>query len=392
MKEPAVKQARSIQDVVKAISNKSEVAPSSKMKIKSTEEKLKASIEPRVAPNTQMKGKPALPKLSSDHRPIVDNNLANDEDDIFRDDLFTPPKTDSIKSPTYSNYLSSLQSSNSSLNIKDMTVQEQTVAIPITDPLISDQVMKLKPKLSPANFQMIFRNNHAFGIGAQNQGKGKKNKFSILFNYTELHDVECSLDQLIQYAKYSSLFEYQEKEECMNTLDNENLDPCANIEWINYVNEGEEVHYDEQSIPSVFEELEPGDLCAETAFEELGSTHEQEIPYISSKEQIKGREIDNEQVLGVVWSSNEVLQAPKEPEEKTADRPAILKPSQSYRFKSPIESFLSFVPGTLFKKITYESNRYALRKFDTESQGYGKFKLCGMNFQKIRLREILQFH
>jgi hypothetical protein len=193
-------------------------------------EGLKASAEPKLAPNSKMKGKSTgenlhYERLFDSNTFLANNNLlqigskssSTDKhsamtsmDKAIRndyDDLFTPPKNTFLKTPPYSNYLSSVQSSNSSLSVKEMTIQEQTVAVPITDPLILVQINALKTKLRPTDFQEIFKNNHAFGIGAQHQGKSKRNTFSIIFNYTGLHDVECTLDQLIQYAKYSSLFE-----------------------------------------------------------------------------------------------------------------------------------------------------------------------------------------
>ena len=86
------------------------------------------------------------------------------------------------------------------------------------------------------------------------------------------------------------------------------------------------------------------------SIEEACGMQEQDIPYISSKRMSNAMELPEEQVHGVVWSSNEVLDALKKPNDKTPGTSAILQPSESYRFQTPIDSFLSFVPATWFKK------------------------------------------
>ena len=111
------------------------------------------------------------------------------------DDLFTPPRTAFLKTSAYPNYLTSVQSSNSS-TVQDIIVQEQSVSIPINDILISDKIKAIQSRLNMAEFQFIFKNNHASGIGEQKTAK-KNNSFFIIFDYTGLHGVDCPLDQLI---------------------------------------------------------------------------------------------------------------------------------------------------------------------------------------------------
>jgi len=157
---------------------------------------------------------------------------------------------------------------------------------------------------------------------------------------------------------------------------------------------GEYKEDDEESLPSLNDEvLPPNDYDSDESYDEYEPLPlaPPNIAFISDLMNQACKDKD-EPIHGIVWESDTVLQAPKEPIEKLSMSPATLKPQHSHRFETAIESFLSFCPPTWFKKITYETNKYAIGKFDSNNGGFGKFKVCGVNFEIVKVREILHFH
>jgi len=110
------------------------------------------------------------------------------------------------------------------------------------------------------------------------------------------------------------------------------------------------------------------------------------------KKKRKERGYESEiEVKGIVWKTDTTL-SPPDPSIKLQEHGATLIPKHARKFDTPIESLLSFMPAVWFQKVVYESNKYALLKYDKEGKGYGKFKVCGMIFKELSIKELLQFH
>jgi len=92
------------------------------------------------------------------------------------------------------------------------------------------------------------------------------------------------------------------------------------------------------------------------------------------------------ELKGLTWESNVKLKGPKLPEMKGA----ALKTKMRHMFETPIGCIMAFTPTCYFIKITQETNKYALTRFDYENKGFGNFRLHGVAMRKVTLKEIFQ--
>ena len=94
---------------------------------------------------------------------------------------------------------------------------------------------------------------------------------------------------------------------------------------------------------------------------------------------------NTEMINGILWEKDIDLPAP---EKKSSLGSSFIKPKYSANFKTELESFLAFLPLSLWEHIVIETNRYAHQQMDTK-------KTCcisGHRWQAdVTLQELMTF-
>jgi hypothetical protein len=312
------------------------------------------------------------------------------------------------------------------------------VAIPREDALIKKSIDALERSLSRGDFAKVLFENYAIGIAVKDTARKSKgqskggNNYIIHFEYTGIKPVSCDDVEIFRYVAKGVLCLEERKRQRIELSNKVQSDPTLRtktmMDWMYAVDRGEdndEVHEvmsfvsddDDKSVASngddntgesVDHGLEDSDLsipfirsgrsavkeavdrgrsavkeAVDRKLEDIGLS----IPFIRS-----GRSAVNdgpETVMGVTWTSNTTL---KPPPYKLAKKGASLRPETADLFDSPIHSLMAYTPVSWYKKLVYETNKYAITKYDKENQGFGKFKLRSMYYKRVSIREMLVFH
>ena len=116
---------------------------------------------------------------------------------------------------SYCNYMAKMRTSG--------TVTEENtkiVAVHITDPLISKDIKQIHSKLPEDTFFTLFPDGYAIGSATETRKKkGAKTCFTIIFQYSELKPVECSLDAFCKYLAEGTLHQDKERKQRLDELE-----------------------------------------------------------------------------------------------------------------------------------------------------------------------------
>jgi len=218
-------------------------------------------------------------------------------------------------------------------------------------------------------------------LGAARQESKKQSNWNIHFDYTSkyLPIISCSTQEVIDlHASYRVLAHINKQEADMTKYDEEKTvinDPTQGRKWM----------YDKEVGEECTSQMSIGSNDEENIHDMLDDFFENMIGSESNNNTVKKKCME---LKGLTWESNVELKGPKLPETKGA----TLKTKTRHMFETPIGCIMAFTPTCFYIKITQETNKYALTRFDYENKGFGNFRLHGVAMRKVTLKEIFQFH